>query len=50
LKYHPNGSVDQYKARLIAKGYTQTYGVNYFETFYPVARLNSIQIMFVTME
>ena len=33
LKYRPDGSVDRYKARIIAKGYIQTYGVNYFETF-----------------
>jgi len=34
LKYHPDGSVDQYKARLDAKSYTQTYGMDYFETFH----------------
>jgi len=38
--------VDRYKARLVAKKYTQTYGVDYFETFSPVARLNSIRILF----
>ena len=45
LKYRPNGSVDLCKARCVAKGYTQTYGVNDFETS-PIARLNSIRIMF----
>jgi len=34
------------KARLVTKSYTHTYGVDYFETFSPVARLNSIRILF----
>ena len=33
LKYRPDGSVDRYKTRLVAKGYTRTYGVDYFEIF-----------------
>jgi len=45
LKYHPNGSVEHLKAQLVTKGYTQTYGMDYMETFYPVARLNSLRIL-----
>ena len=46
LKYLPDGSVDKYKAKVVAKGYTQIYGIDYFETFSPVTRMNSIQVIF----
>ena len=34
-----------YKARFVAKGYRQSHGVNYDETFSPVAMVKSIRIL-----
>ena len=44
-KKGPDGKVETFKARLIAKGYTQKEGVDYEETFSPVAMLKSIRIL-----
>jgi len=35
-----------YKPRLVAKGCTQTYGIDYKETFSAVAKMNTIQVVF----
>jgi hypothetical protein len=40
-----DGNVHIYKARLVAKGFRQVQGVDYNETFSPVAMLKSIQII-----
>jgi hypothetical protein len=37
--------VDCYKAKLVVHGFTQTYGLDYIETFALVVRLESIQII-----
>ena len=33
--------IDKYKARVVAKGFTQIYGINYYETYAPVVKLAS---------
>lgn len=45
LKRHPDDTIDRYKARLIAKGFHQTSGVNFFETFSPVVKASTIRIV-----
>ena len=42
VKHNADGSVNRYKARLVAKGYAQTHGVDYEETFAPVATMSIV--------
>ncbi|GJZ79331.1 retrotransposon protein, putative, ty1-copia subclass [Tanacetum coccineum] len=40
-----DGIVHTYKARLVGKGYAQIYGVDYEETFSPIAEIRAIRIL-----
>ncbi|RVW72225.1 Retrovirus-related Pol polyprotein from transposon RE2 [Vitis vinifera] len=42
VKVRSDGSLDRYKARLVALGNNQEYGVNYEETFAPVAKMTTV--------
>lgn len=45
MKHAVDGSIEKYKARFVARGFSQKEGINYDETFSHVARYTSIKII-----
>ncbi len=45
VKLNANNTISKYKACLVAKGYFQIEGVDFNETYTPVARMTSIRII-----
>jgi hypothetical protein len=44
-KYASDGSVERHKAQLVAKGFSQVEGIDYNETFSPIAKMNSTRLV-----
>lgn len=45
LKYNELGDISRYKGRIVAQGYSQQYGVDFFDTFAPVAKITSLRLL-----
>ena len=45
IKTYSDGSIERYKNRLVAKGFTQKYEIDFEETFAPIARISSVRTL-----
>ena len=45
IKHAADGSIEKYKARFVARGFSQKEGIYYEETFAPISRYTSIRLV-----
>jgi hypothetical protein len=46
VKYESDGSIQRFRARFVAKGFTQAYGTDYWDTYSPVFSYTSLRTIF----
>lgn len=47
IKYQPNGDIERYNARFVAKGFIQREGFVFYETFASVAKITTIRVIII---
>ncbi|XP_039050208.1 uncharacterized protein LOC120191304 [Hibiscus syriacus] len=47
MNYNSNEIVERFKSRLVAKGFTQSYGIEFHDTFALVAKLNTVRVLLI---
>lgn len=45
IKRKPNGDIDRYRARLVARGFSQIEGIDYNETYAPVVNASIVRLL-----
>jgi hypothetical protein len=46
IKHRVDGSIERYKVRLVARGFTQQEGIDYSEIFSPVIKQVNVRLVF----